>query len=57
MRDPFLHFYFQILEPLSSRIKENKKGMLFNGNVIASNKGYYKPGFGLPVAKVLIAQG
>jgi hypothetical protein len=41
MRDPFLHFYFQILEPLSNRIKENKKGMLFTGDVIKSNKGYF----------------
>jgi len=45
MRDPFLNFYFQILEPLSHRILENEKAMLFNGDVITSDNGYFIQNF------------
>ncbi len=55
MRDPFLHFYFQILEPLSNRIKENERAMLFNGDVITSNKGYFIPEFSGKAFELLVS--
>jgi predicted AAA+ superfamily ATPase len=30
MRDPFLNFYFQVLEPLAHRIRDNEKAMPVN---------------------------
>ncbi len=54
MRDPFLQFYFQVLEPLSNRIIENEKAMLFNGEVISSDKGYYIPNFSGKAFELLV---
>ena len=44
--DPFIDFYFQLLEPMREQIMDNSRdGMLFNGDVVATNKGFYIPNF------------
>ncbi len=54
MRDPFLQFYFQVLEPLSNRIRENERALLFNGEVITSEKGYFIPNFSGKAFELLV---
>jgi AAA+ ATPase superfamily predicted ATPase len=45
MKDFYLNFYFQVLEPLAGKIKLNKNGLLFPCECLHSNAGYYIPDF------------
>ncbi len=45
MKDLFLLFYFQILDPLKERIQSNEKSLLFPYEVLASKSNYYVPNF------------
>lgn len=44
LSDPYLIFYFQILQSYTERIKQNRKGLLFN-QLIKSKTGYYIENF------------
>ena len=45
MKDFFLLFYFQVLEPIKERIQNNEKSLLFPYEVLQSNSGYYISNF------------
>jgi len=44
IRDPFLNFYFQVLQGMAPRIRKNQQGNLF-GECLGSKKGYYIENF------------
>lgn len=54
MKDFFLNFYFQILEPLQTKIKGNTKGLLFPYACLQSNTGFYIPNFSGKAFELLI---
>ena len=57
MPDFYLNFYFQIIEPLSPRIRNNlHEGMLFTDVVVTSNSGYYIPNFSGKSFELLVTQ-
>lgn len=45
MKDLFLLFYFQVLDPLKERIQNNEKSLIFPYEILMSNSGYYIPNF------------
>jgi len=45
MEDPYLNFYFTVLEPLTARIRSRDSHQLFPTEVLGSNRGYYIEGF------------
>jgi predicted AAA+ superfamily ATPase len=44
MRDFYLNFYFQVLDGLEPRVKDNKRSNIFAA-LLSSREGYYIPGF------------
>jgi len=57
LKDYFLNFYFQILEPLENKIKTNEhKALIFPGECIGSNTGYYVPNFSGKAFELLICR-
>ena len=54
MKDFYLNFYYQVLEPLEKRIKRNSKGLLFSEACISSNSGYYIPNFSGKAFELLV---
>lgn len=53
MKDFFLNFYFQVLEPLQAKVSENKSGLLFPCEILSKN-GYYIPNFSGKAFELLI---
>lgn len=53
MKDFFLNFYFQVLEPFQAKIKDNKTGLLFPCESL-SKKGHYIPNFSGKAFELLI---
>ncbi len=45
MKDFFLNFYFQVLEPFESIIQHNQDQLIFTSKSLLSNAGYYMPNF------------
>ncbi len=54
MKDFFMNFYFQVLEPLEARIKNNTHGLLFPYECLVSHHGYYIPRFSGGAFELLI---
>lgn len=54
MKDFFLNFYFQIIEPLQKRIEKNQTGLLFPYSCLSSNTGYYIPNFSGEAFELLV---
>ena len=55
MDDFYLNFYFQVLCPLESRIRGNRRGLLFSAEVLGSGEGYYVPDFSGKAFELLLA--
>ena len=57
MPDFYLNFYFQIIEPLSPRIRNNlNEGMLLTDVIVTSNNGYFVQNFSGRSFEMLVAQ-
>ncbi|MBF0104731.1 MAG: AAA family ATPase [Deltaproteobacteria bacterium] len=54
IKDFYLNFYFQILAPLSNRIKTNMRGLIFPAETGLSGRGYYIPNFSGGAFELLI---
>lgn len=55
MDDFYLNAWFSLLRPLRSRIRGNRRGLLFPAEVLGSATGYYIPGFSGQAFELLIS--
>lgn len=55
MKDFYLNFYFQVIEPLAQRIRDNEKGNLFGTKCLLSKLGYYIPEFSGKAYELLVS--